>query len=109
MGYNQLPKNDSKIASIFEQIERELLEDANTANNPNIFWERQDSLYKVTMSDSVSIKMFKKSPELTYFYLQAVQNTIQTNGFELLKLNSNLTKKSLSPLISKMSKMSIYI
>ncbi|PQJ81326.1 hypothetical protein BTO16_01465 [Polaribacter glomeratus] len=106
--WNEKKANDTKIAFIFEQIKRELLEDAITANNLNIFWERQDSLYKIAMSDSATIKMYKESPQLRSFFYFAEQNTIQTNGFELLKLNANLTEESLSPLISKMSKMYNY-
>ena len=106
--WNEKKANDTKIAFIFEQIKRELLEDAITANNLNIFWEHQDSLYKVAMSDSATIKMYRKSPPLRFFFYSTEQNTIQTNGFELLKQNANLTEKSLSPLISKMSKMYNY-
>lgn len=43
--WNQNGENKLKVATILEQIERELLEDVQTANTLNLKWLKQDSLY----------------------------------------------------------------
>ena len=52
--------------------------------------------------------MYRKSFDLRALTFYTEQNTIQMNGFELLKQNANLIEKSLNPLLSKMSKMYTY-
>lgn len=66
---NQNRANESKIASILAQIERELIEDVHTASELNLYWELKDSLYTVAMSDSVTIEMYRESKSLRHFFM----------------------------------------
>jgi hypothetical protein len=105
---NQNKANESKMAAILGQIERELLIDAQNAHSLNQFWKVQDSLYKVAMSDSVNIEMYQKSARFRDYSNTWEGNTIQTSGFELLKQNSNLANENLTSLISKISEIYDY-
>ena len=106
--WNQNAANKLKVVSILEQIERELLDDVQTAHKLNLRWLKQDSLYHIAISDSASIEMYRESFDLRALTYYTEQNTIQMNGFELLKQNANLIEESLNPLLSKMSKMYTY-
>ena len=106
--WNQNRTNDSKIAAILSQIERELLADAQTASDLMVYWQRQDSTYYVATSDSADMDLFREHYSLRNFTNYSEQNTLQRSGFDLLILNSNLANENLSPLISKMSKMYTY-
>lgn len=63
--------------------------DTQTTNGLNMFWEVQDSLYKVAMNDSINIKNYREFPRLTTLLLAGEQNTLQTSEFEILNLNAD--------------------